>query len=338
MKYETHESPIWRNFDNSLLPLVLRFDGLSPYIAIPLLCNIDTDRSVRFDAWSYFGLTNHAVQMAVGNPHDNMYPERDWMTKDYPEYWRIRLLSDDPANCPRCWYESLAGIADECERWRNELFTATPGLEERGVFCDFNTLHQLETYDAEEISEHSISQNKAEQAWKIYFSNPDHDVDPSRTWDQKDYEQRIQRPPIHFVDWAESKGIEVPWRDWAKARGYLAETSIEPQLETKESPAKKAPRAEATKRIREKKLQIDELRRRAQSIAIRLKRDGIRPKYITVKRICDELLRESFSNGEPFTSRWRTADGMRSHLKCEYHPHNTEAFRKAKSDRGNFNR
>ena len=222
MNDEDHELPIWRNFDDSPLPLLLRYDRLSPQVAIPLLCNIDTDRSEKFSAYTYFGLFDNNVIEAMGGPYDDPDPIRDWMTKDYPEYWRIRLLSDRPEVCPRCWYESLAGISEECERWRHELLTAVPpGFDEGKYFGEFYTSHQLETYDPPEISEHNNWQQKLEKAWKIYFSNPDHYLDPSRVWDQNDYEQRTRRPPIYFIDWAETKGIEIPWLDWAKSNGLV---------------------------------------------------------------------------------------------------------------------
>ena len=89
--------------------------------------------------------------------------------------------------------------------------------------------------------------------------------------------------------------------------------------------------------FRKKEQEIVELRERAKKIAIKLKRDGISPKYITVKRICEELLEENFSSGISFESRWGSVEGMRSLLKGEDHPTKNQEFRDAKSTRGRFN-
>lgn len=89
---------------------------------------------------------------------------------------------------------------------------------------------------------------------------------------------------------------------------------------------------------KEKEVQVKELREKAKKVAIKLKKDGIHPKNITVTRICQDLLNESFSNGELFSSRWRSIEGMRKYLKGEHHPKNSAEFKGAKSTRADFNR
>jgi len=72
-------------------------------------------------------------------------------------------------------------------------------------------------------------------------------------------------------------------------------------------------------------------------IAIKLKRLGIATKHITIERICEDLFKESFSSGKPFTSRWKSVEGMRSLLKGENAPKSSEEFRNAKSSSAKFN-
>ncbi len=98
-----------------------------------------------------------------------------------------------------------------------------------------------------------------------------------------------------------------------------------------------ADRFKKSELLREKEQEIAELREMADEVAIKLKRDGITPKYITVSRICEELLTKSFSSGKPFRSRWASIDGMRTYLKLDHNPKKKPEFRNAKSTRGKFN-
>ena len=254
MKDETQELPSWQNHDNSPLPNLLRYDLWLPDVAIPLLCNIDPDRSERFSAWSYFELSQFACPLELRHydyPEDweralkNWSPEESWMSRGYPEYWRMRLLSDDPENCPRCWYESLVGISDKCSQWRDELSDLFPpsfenidgdlppfGEHKSSVEIDIS--HQLQSFSRSDIAEHIAAQRNLRLAWEIYFSNPRHGIEPySEIADEDDFERMIGRPPSYFIDWAETKRIEICWLDWAKARGYLLkETKAETQSDS----------------------------------------------------------------------------------------------------------
>ena len=139
--------------------------------------------------------------------------------------------------------------------------------------------------------------------------------------------------PLYFIGWAASKEIDIPWLDWA-VQNNLVKESKSAQHETKKPPAKPIEKSPED----EKEKEIVELRAAAKTVAIKLKRDGMPSRRITVKRVCEDLLKENFSSGRSFASRWESAEGMRSYLKGEHHPRKNDEFRNAKSDRPKFNR
>jgi len=146
--------------------------------------------------------------------------------------------------------------------------------------------------------------------------------------------------PKNYLNWAKSKGIEIPWFDWAERNGYLNQELIGNHSDAEQSPeaqVKKSPNAKTSERQKERGQEIEELRNRAKKVAVKLKNEGIHLRYITTKRICQELLNENFSSGKPFASRWGTIEGMRSILKNEHNPKKTVEYRNAKTQRSKFN-
>lgn len=172
------------------------------------------------------------------------------------------------------------------------------------------------------------AQKHLQQIWSVY----------SRAND-KEIPFGAERPSW-YVNWALRRNINIGWLDWAEHNGYLVKKSISSHAKLNKIPAtpiKKDPSAKESDRDEENQREIAELRVMAKKIAIKLKHDGIPPKRITVKRVCEDLLKEKFKSGKSFASRWGTFDGMRSHLQNEHHPKKNEGFRKAKSTRGKFN-
>ena len=230
---------------------------------------------------------------------------------DEPRIEKGQLLTevpDETFSMTREQYIELASEEPSVNVWLSPEFFAAPPC--------------IEIFEVEE--ERWATEKIFKPAWKRYVRNPEH-------------AELNNRPPHEFIDWAVANDIDVRWLAWAQDRGYSAVGPIDSQHKTKESPAKKTPSAKAPEPSREKEEQIEELRKKAIEIAVKLRRMGLAPKHITIKRICDELLEESFSSGKAFTSRWRTVDGMRSYLKNEHHPKTSEEFRNAKSARGKFN-
>jgi hypothetical protein len=171
------------------------------------------------------------------------------------------------------------------------------------------------------LRKRSLAAQSLARNWKIFVSNPDHVKNPIRE-------------PKYFVKWALAKFIEIPWLDWAIEFEYL---SLSKKNKLPATPIKKSPKTNAPERQIEKGQEISEISERAKKVGIKLKRDGIQPKHITVKRICEDLLNERFSNGKSFESRWASVEGMRAHLKGEHHPTKNKEFRNTKSTRGKFN-
>lgn len=335
----TDEPATWQNFDNSPLPELLRYDTVPPNIAIPLLCNIDPTRSEIFSISLYFRLENRLFH-AVINHSDDEIPDIEQICKEYPEYWRIRLLSDDPNNSPRCWFEKLAGVTDECEKWRREIALLIPPGLEKEYSATLDTSHQLRSGDAERITAQVEAQKKVERTWRIYFSNPNHQLDlreiesDAMAGRLSQIVNRELRDPSYYIDWAISKGLDIEWLQWACSRGYLAhqpkDSSTQVDVQATES--------NKVEESQERQKEIYELREKAIQEAVKLREMGLHKKYITVTRICEEIFGQQFASGKPISERWRTVEGMRGHLKGKHNPKNTEEFRNAKSRRQRFNK
>ena len=162
--------------------------------------------------------------------------------------------------------------------------------------------------------------------------------------------RNYQISPYLFVEWVKAIGEEPP-KEWKpikpkatqkktdtialpQRRQYEDDTQVSVFNDDKERPTGKLGKPTKADRVR----QINELRGAAVSEAIRLKCDGLSDKYITVSKICRNLLDKGrFSTGEPFNSRWRTENGMKSLLKGEYHPKASQSFKSAQRTKTKFN-
>lgn len=163
-----------------------------------------------------------------------------------------------------------------------------------------------------------------------------------------------RKSPQYYIDWAKRKKIDIPWLNWAEQNALVyiysapdrdqlysggitwvdaeaakreADTQVRPLKDHKGDPPSK-PIKSTTKA--DKIRQVEELQKAAVDEAILLKRNGLSDKHITVSKICRNLLRNGrFSTGDPFNSRWRTEDGMRSLLKGEHYPKASPRFKNA---------
>ena len=172
------------------------------------------------------------------------------------------------------------------------------------------------------------AQERLQQIWSIYSRASDKGIGFGK------------ERPSWYVNWALRRDINIGWLDWAEHNGYLVRESEKTQPDTREPVATRSRKkisANTPERHQENEQEIKELRARAKKIAIKLKIDGIHQKYITVKRVCEDLLKEDFSSGKSFASRWGTVDGMRSYLKGKHHPKKNSEFRNTRSTRSKFN-
>lgn len=139
-----------------------------------------------------------------------------FMIDETQPFWKIKLLSTNKkAHVPRCWYRDIddiqAASMDWDRRWEEWQDRPDPY-----VSLD------------DEITPQNEAQRRFVDVLDIYFSSPPHKTNPIRS-------------PRYFVDWAVSKGIEIRWLEWAKARGYLVEDSTESQLKTNEEQLRVTP-------------------------------------------------------------------------------------------------
>lgn len=135
--------------------------------------------------------------------------------------------------------------------------------------------------------------------------------------------------PESYLNWAKSNGIDIPWLEWAVSRDLV-------KLKKTESPKARAKKEPGSNEID----QVSELREAAVRMAItRRVNDGMPKKHITVTKICAWLLESGkFSTGEPFTNRWREAEGIRSLLKGKNNPLSDSRYLAAKPIKSpNFN-
>ena len=114
-------------------------------------------------------------------------------------FWKIRLLSDLRRSCPRCWYENVDDYQEACDSWEQNH---KQWLKDDVPYVSLNMT----------LSGQYKAQNLVKDLWGLYFSNSDHVETPMRA-------------PHYFIIWAEKKGIEIPWLEWAVERGFLSEAS-----------------------------------------------------------------------------------------------------------------
>ncbi|VUX54890.1 protein of unknown function [uncultured Woeseiaceae bacterium] len=127
--------------------------------------------------------------------------------------------------------------------------------------------------------------------------------------------------PEYVIDWAVSEGINIPWLDWAESQGLVT-------TERSELSGGKIKKETDNQKIE----QISDLREAAVQMAIKRRvNDGMPKKHITVIKISRWLLESGkFSTGEPFSTRWREAEGIRSLLKGKHNPLSDKRYIDAK--------
>ena len=193
------------------------------------------------------------------------------------------------------------------------------------------------------------AEKRLQKVWRLFERDPAN-------------QELSRESPQYYIDWAKRKKIDIPWLNWAEENALVyiysapdrdqlysggttwadveyanreADTQVPPLKVHKGHPPSKPIKA-VTKADR--KRQVEELRRAAVDEAILLKRDGLPDKHITVRKICRNLLDKGrFSTGDPFISRWRTENGMKSQLKSEHHPKASPKFKNSLRTETKFN-
>ena len=295
----------WDQYSNSDLSHWLRYDTWSVRLGLCLICDIDPDQSNDMDFDSLVDMTNI-------RPKDR---------PAHPIFDSVVLLSEN----------SIYNLPPDSSPDDSDVFHALQRIDVQNNHPDGGLNLPDIVLESTDILARMKRRHdacaKLGQCWAIFASNPAH-------FKQESF------APSFFINWARQKEVEVPWLDWSRNNGYLDKKKGIGQPEPKASPTTQTKNTSGTdkaERQEEMKREIGELRTTAKKVAIKLKVDGIQSKSITVARICKDLFEKSFSNGKPFSSRWGTIDGMRSHLKGAHHPTRNKEFREAKSDRGNFN-
>lgn len=175
-------------------------------------------------------------------------------------------------------------------------------------FFDANKLIAGTTAETQRMSLRIDAERHMRRAWDLYRRNPEHSEDD-------------QRPPCEFVEWGKTQGLDIPWLDWAKVHGLVTteRSKLSGGKTKKETDSQKID-------------QISELREAAVQIAIKRRvNDGMLKKHITVKKISVWLLESGkFSTGEPFSTRWREVEGIRSLLKAKHNPLSDKRYLAAK--------
>ncbi len=272
---------------------------------------------------------------------------REWLAADtWSAQEAVCLLSDvDPTGAVIKWggfTNSFGGHVDSPKIEHGQLlseeinlsfsepgervFEVTSWIDDEPFF-DAYKLTSGSNAESQQMNIRTVAERQVRRAWNLYRRNPEHS-------------ENDQRPPYEFVEWGKTQRLDIPWLEWAEHNGFLAKVNKNAEPEPKACPTtqtKKTSGTEKTKRREEKKQEITELRDAAIGVAVKLKRDGIQTKSITVRRICQDLFEKTFSNGKPFSSRWRTVEAMRSKLKGVHHPRRSREFCAAKSDRAEFN-
>jgi len=303
----------WYWYDKSRLAFWLRYDTWPVELGLCLICDIDPEKSEELD---FDGL----VDMVNIKPEDK---------PSYALYGRHCLLSEDPIYILEPKKRPIRYDFTNAKQYlkgRVDMLELQYFKEDRDdIKPEYVNPDYTDICDRIKLRE--AARMKQMECRVLFKSNPKHS-------------EQERFAPSYFIEWAASKNIEIPWLEWAKHNGHLDKGAGNTQPQSKAPPAirvKKTSSTENSERREEQKQEITELREAAKKVAVKLKRDGIPDKRITVERVCQDLLTMKFSSEKPFTSRWRTVSGMRSYLKGEHHPKESAAFRSATSTRAKFN-
>jgi hypothetical protein len=285
----------WQNYDGSKLPTLLLHDTWTTHFGVALLCDLDPNS---------VGLKGEYEKCHVPYTVVQVLSMPDGLTFDVTDFTSLNV-DDRKSNIE---YYSQEPDDDEDEGWQ-DFFRH----QKAGTISANDRFIDLANRAFESACEY-------QRIKSIFDSHPAH-------------AHGGRFSPRHFIDWAHSKNIDIPWLEWAQDRGFIDGTAkATEKIVPSDSPTQSAtPESVETKNRKEQ--EIAELRKEAIKVATKLKRDGIHKKHITVIRICEDLLDKEFSDGKPFISRWGTVDGMRSHLKGEHSPTKSKEFRDARPNR-----
>lgn len=280
----------WHWYDKSKLSFWLRYDTWPVELGLCLICDIDPEKSEELDF-------DELVDMVNIKPEDK---------PPYALYKGVCLLSEDPFYKLKPKKHPQKYDFGEAKQY---LKDKADWLEKDDIKPEYTNPDYTDI--CERLRSRAAACMKHGECWTLFESNPWHS-DQSRL------------EPSSFIGWAASKGIDIPWLDWAKGQGLVTteRSKLSGGKTKKETDIKKND-------------QINELREAAVQIAIKRRvNDGMLKKHITVKKISAWLLESGkFSTGEPFTTRWREPEGIRRLLKGKHNPLSDKRYLDAKSIR-----
>jgi hypothetical protein len=190
----------WYWYDKSRLAFWLLHDTWPAELGLCLICDIDPEKSEELDF-------DDLVDMVNIKPEDK---------PPYSLYERICLLSEDPIY--KLEREKHPAKRDAAKA-KQYLKDWTEGRDKADIKPEY--INPDYTDICNRIRLREAAYWKHDKCWLIFLSNPLHS-----------HNSRLE--PSFLIEWAASKRIDIPWLDWAKARGYLAEDSTESQLKSNE--------------------------------------------------------------------------------------------------------
>ena len=171
----------WYWYEHSPLSSWLYYDTWTWQLGLPLICNIDVENSGRSDAWGGMILDDL----------ESIHPFDKGLAL-------VALLSEDPIyQLPPIRKPSSSDLGDYVR-----------GLT--ALKKDFGR-DNVEIYSDDvlvRMSKRHRALAALRQAHDIFMTNPSHVATDTFT-------------PAYFLTWAESKGIDIPWLDWAKKQNLV---------------------------------------------------------------------------------------------------------------------
>ncbi len=168
-------------YEHSALSKWLRYDTWTWQLGLPLICNIDMENSGRSDAWG---------GLMLSDPEEVEIFDISFAL--------VALLSEDPVyQLPPIKEPNNSDLGDYVQRLaalKKELGRDNVEINSDDVLVRMSRRHRALI--------------ELRQAHDIFMTNPDHGATDTFK-------------PAYFLIWAASKGIDIPWLDWAKEQNLV---------------------------------------------------------------------------------------------------------------------
>lgn len=178
----------WSWYDRSKLAFWLRYDTWPVELGLCLICDIDPEKS---------------EDLNIENIVDyvNIMPDQKFSHRVFKS---VCLLSEDPIYKLEPMKDPVTWNFDHAKQYLKEVADWQDRDDIKPEYIDI----------CDRLRLREATCKKHGECWALFESNPEH-------LDQETF------APSYFIDWAISKGIAIPWIDWAMEHHLVNESTTE---------------------------------------------------------------------------------------------------------------